>query len=65
MQDVISRLKSLYDSGGKGFMKSTGIFTMVAAVLYATAALGQIQPQNRDWIIAIPMISQGPKGRGK
>ena len=44
MQDVISPLKSLYDSGGKGFMKSTGIFTMVAAVLYATAALGQIQP---------------------
>jgi len=30
--------------------------------LYAVARDGQ---QNKDWILSIPMIAQGPKGRGK
>jgi gluconolactonase len=30
--------------------------------LYAVA---RDNVQNKDWIIAIPMIAQGPKGRGK
>jgi sugar lactone lactonase YvrE len=30
--------------------------------LYAVA---RDNAQNKDWIIAIPMMAQGPKGRGK
>jgi sugar lactone lactonase YvrE len=28
-------------------------------------AVSRDNAQNKDWIIGIPMIAQGPKGRGK
>ena len=31
-------------------------------MLYAVA---RDNPTNKDWIIGVPLIAQGPKGRGK